>query len=77
MVVPTNVRLPIRRRASQRAFDLSPILAYPLPMGINEVPSEKRTRLADTNRAMIQVNVFVSYWPLLAYDVHRLAFPAH
>jgi hypothetical protein len=25
---------------------------------------------------MIQAIVFVSYWPLLAYDVHRLAFPA-
>jgi len=45
-------------------------------MGMNGVPSEKGTRLADTNRAMIQVIVFVSYWPLLAYDVHRLAFPA-
>lgn len=40
------------------------------------VLSEKRMRLADTNRAMIQIIVFVSYWPLLAYDVHRLAFPA-
>lgn len=58
-----------------RALDLSPILALSAPYGDEWSAGEKRTGLADMNKAMIRVIVFVSYRQLLAYDVPGLAFP--